>query len=317
MKIIALLPFKNEAWVLKTYLSGVLPIVDEIIAIDDGSTDDSVEILRSANASIFSNTEKALSGWAEHSIRMKLLALGRQHGGTHFVCLDADETFTAPFFENYSQYIKLLRPGQKLSLQWLALWESPHYYRADQSVWSNNFKDFIVCDDGMINHDYAFLGVGRTPGANTGDNWLRVKPEDGAVFHFQNVIGIRNQVKQAWYRCSELIKDPTGFIRINGKYAITLADPSARVAAVPPSWQKNIIIPSDQPNQGAGWQLAEILKWFDQYGANFFEPLQIWHIDELKQEFVRRLGRSPKSISANDQRRSFWQRIRNRIKKLF
>ena len=37
MKVIALLPFKNEEWILPTYLSNVLPIVDEIIALDDNS----------------------------------------------------------------------------------------------------------------------------------------------------------------------------------------------------------------------------------------------------------------------------------------
>ena len=39
MKVIALIPFKNEGWILPTYLSNVLPVVDEIIGIDDGSTD--------------------------------------------------------------------------------------------------------------------------------------------------------------------------------------------------------------------------------------------------------------------------------------
>ena len=41
MKIIALLPFKNEEWILPTFLSNVLPIVDEIISLDDSSTDNS------------------------------------------------------------------------------------------------------------------------------------------------------------------------------------------------------------------------------------------------------------------------------------
>ena len=45
MKVISLLPFKNEEWVLPTYLHSIKRLSDEIIAIDDGSTDNSVKIL--------------------------------------------------------------------------------------------------------------------------------------------------------------------------------------------------------------------------------------------------------------------------------
>ena len=48
MKVIALIPFKNEGWILPTYLSNVLPVVDEIIGIDDGSTDNSRQIMEDA-----------------------------------------------------------------------------------------------------------------------------------------------------------------------------------------------------------------------------------------------------------------------------
>ena len=45
MKIIGLLPFKNEEQFLPLYLKNVLPIVDEIIAIDNDSTDNSRQIM--------------------------------------------------------------------------------------------------------------------------------------------------------------------------------------------------------------------------------------------------------------------------------
>lgn len=45
MKVIALLPFKNEAWILPAYLSSIKQIADEIIALDDGSTDGGDQLL--------------------------------------------------------------------------------------------------------------------------------------------------------------------------------------------------------------------------------------------------------------------------------
>ena len=55
MKVIALLPFKNEEWCLPSYLHNTTKIVDEIIAIDDGSTDNSVKILEDAGAKVYSS----------------------------------------------------------------------------------------------------------------------------------------------------------------------------------------------------------------------------------------------------------------------
>ena len=54
MKVVSLLPFKNEEWVLPSYLYSIKRLSDEIIAIDDGSTDNSVKILESAGAKVYS-----------------------------------------------------------------------------------------------------------------------------------------------------------------------------------------------------------------------------------------------------------------------
>ena len=104
MKVVALLPFKNENWVLPSYLHSVTEIVDEIIAIDDGSIDNSAEILKDAGAKVYSSEKlkNFNSGWSEGSIRAELLKLGRESGATHYVCLDADETFTNPSIQTLS-----------------------------------------------------------------------------------------------------------------------------------------------------------------------------------------------------------------------
>ena len=281
MKIIALLPFKNEEWILPTYLSNVEPIVDEIIAIDDNSTDSSVEILKKSNkVKIYKNDEQLKSGWAEYNIRQKLLSLGREAGGTHFVCLDADETFTTNFVKNFKKIINRLTPGQKLVLQWLALWKSVDHYRDDNSVWSNNYKDFIIYDSPELKHDYAFLGVGRTPGQNNEETWVRLNPKFGAVLHYQFSHWKNFQLKQCWYRCSELIKMPGMEQAINNKYSITLDDPHALVRKMPDEWCVNIPSP-DLDNMKSSWHLNVMKNWFEEYGVEYFEKLNIWHVKEI------------------------------------
>ncbi len=67
MKVIALLPFKNEEWCLPAYLHNTKVIADEIIAIDDGSTDTSIRTLIKAGAKVHSSEKlkNYNSGWSE------------------------------------------------------------------------------------------------------------------------------------------------------------------------------------------------------------------------------------------------------------
>lgn len=313
MKVTALLPFKNEAPFLPTYLSNVLPVVDEIIAVDDNSTDNSAEILTKAGAVVYSarDLQKFSSGWSEGPIRQKTLTAALERGATHLVCLDADETFTSNFVEKAREYIFSLRPGEKLSLQWLALWKSTTHYRDDNTVWSNNWKDFAVCYTG----DYGYntgqhMHHGRTPGLNEdtgGLPWKKVPLEEGGVLHYQFSFFNNFQLKQSWLRCSELIENPNQFHSINQKYYITLLDELYIPQAVavntkmPDSWTKGI--PTLKlPNYDPEWEesnflrenlLPEILEWFEKYGVEFFEPLHIWQVPQLREEFVKKTGRLP------------------------
>lgn len=297
MKIIALLPFKNEEWCLPTYLHNTLKVVDDIIAIDDGSTDNSVKILEDAGVTVYSSEKlrNYKSGWSEGSIRAELLKLGREAGGTHFLCLDADESVSNTFVTLFDQIVAQMNPGDKISMQWLALWKSYTQYRDDQTVWSNNWKDFFFMDRPDLKYNSKqHMHLGRTPvGPNEicQSNWLQLRSEHGTVLHYQFSAYNNFQLKQAWFRCSELIESPGTEAAINSKYSITLLDDNVKLTEMPEEWYIDIPTPKvvnfdpdwKEENFVRGDLLPGIMKYFDEYGVKFFRGLDIWHIPQLKE----------------------------------
>jgi len=293
MKIIALLPIKNEAATLKECLLSLKAVADQIVIIDDGSSDRSREIAEESGCLVYPNSEVAALGWAEHSIRNNLLSIGRSLGGTHFICLDGDEMLSSNFLNGGRAKISALRPGQRMLMRWVTLWRDETQYISGRSAYTDIWKDFIFCDDGRMSHDYAFLGVGRTPGPAGRE--IRLPDNQGVVLHFQFVMWKKNQTKQAWYRCCELVKGDRSPRRINNTYAISLENRKIRLKKVPADWVDGLCLPAGLKNASGRFHLEAINKLFDKYGLEFFEPLQIWHIPELKEEFIKKVGREPKS----------------------
>ena len=296
MKVIALLPVKNEEWCLPAYLHNTLKVVDEIIAIDDGSTDTSIRILLKAGAKVHSSEKlkNYNSGWSEGSIRAELLKLGREAGGTHFVCLDADESFTNPFVPIVKEALNKIQPGHKIAMQWLALWKSYTHYRHDSTVWSNNWKEFIVADHPSLSYDSDMhMHLGRTPVSpdESGDShWLRLPPQYGAVMHFQFAAYNNFQLKQSWFRCSELIQNPGTEAAINSKYSITLLDNNVGLSMMPEQWYEGVPMPTVGFDPEWGLEsfarkdlLPGIMKYFDDYGVEYFKDLDIWHVPQLRE----------------------------------
>ncbi len=288
MKIIALVPVKNEEWILPTYISSMKKIADEIIVLDDNSTDSTPSILKEHNITVISPLENNQVDMSAK--RIELLEEGRKRGGTHFIWLDADESFNTEFLKNGRKRIEKLAKGQKLSLAWITLWKSTNQERLD-SVWKENYKDVIVCDSPEYTFEKRTLSEGRTQGPNT--DLTQVSKEEGVILHFQFTSFNDAQAKQAWYRCIELSEKKKSARRINHTYSIGLETPEVIVQNTPQEWFTDIEIPKQESNK-ASWYIKEIRKMFDAKGILFFEALDIWHIPELNNTFVSAHGHQPK-----------------------
>lgn len=283
---------KNEDWVLPITIPQLKLFADEILCMDGGSTDTTKEYLVSQGVLIRDQDQSNLnySSW-----RNELLAWGRERGGTHFIWLDADECFTTNFLTTYRERFLSMRPGQKLTLQWLCLWKNAHEYRDDASVWSNLYKDFVFCDDGISTFENIKLHENRTPGLNIEENLLRVPCNEGAVLHFQMAAFTRSQIKQVFQRCREYTMKTGSPQRINYKYAETLDVPTSKTKKVPDDWLSGLEGVDTINDTDMSWYNTAILNYFEKNGVEFYEPLQIWHIKKYHDIFIEKVGREPKA----------------------
>jgi glycosyltransferase involved in cell wall biosynthesis len=96
--ITALLPVRNGEPVLKGWLESVQAFADRIIALDDGSTDRTAEILEASPhvAQVLRNPERfSYAGWDDAANRQRLLEAAIDSGEGWVFFLDADERIAA------------------------------------------------------------------------------------------------------------------------------------------------------------------------------------------------------------------------------
>jgi glycosyltransferase involved in cell wall biosynthesis len=258
MNVIALLPVKNEAWILRTTLPQLKRFADHIVVLDGNSTDDTCALVKSYGGSVLRQATNTVnySEW-----RQTLLNKGRELGGTHFVCLDADEAFSSNLIPSFRERLARMKPGQSLVFDWLCLWKDPHQIRNDRSIWSINLKDIVFCDDARANFPPGeLLHEKRTPG--TKDQMIRVPRDEGSVLHFQFVPFQRFQMKQAYQRCREWVMKTASAVNINRKYAMTLDKPYVPCISIPLAWLEGLPHLDALKDQDFGWYYSGIWEYF-------------------------------------------------------
>ncbi len=290
MKIITLVPVKNEAWILKFSLKNFSLFSDEIIILNDNSVDKSKDIIKTfpkARIIDFTESEDVVDMSKRRNI---LLNAGRESGGTHFVFLDADEIFSENFIENIKQIMTSLKSGQTVKLPWITIIENKtelYFNRKEETV----YKDFIFCDDKVSIYRKQNLSEARTPGMQ--QNIITIPFKSGYVIHLQYLASARNKMKQAWYRMNELLQNQRSAARINATYEHTKRKSLKKGFMLRDSFvekNKSLI----EANVSAEHHLDQITGLFKKHGVKRFEHLDIWDIADIKDIFKKDLGRDPK-----------------------
>jgi len=285
MKLIGVMPVRNEQWILGASLPAVLMLVDELIVLDHASADATPRIIaRHAREHPGRVHRVDWSGrhYNEVAVRQRLLEAAREAGGTHVFMIDADEFVSGNQIEPIRAAMRALEPGQGLELPWLAMWESLDHYRDDDSVWTENFQMFAFADrpgveyrplqDGYDMHGQIPRGLDR-PFARP-----IASQREGGVMHLQFANRRRLLAKHVWYKMHDTVRFPGRETpeQLNERYGHMIDASGLATREVENSWWRPYrglrarIRFDDRP-----WHEDEIVRLWREHGPEVFEGLEL------------------------------------------
>ncbi|HXI28978.1 MAG TPA: glycosyltransferase [Vicinamibacterales bacterium] len=292
MKVIALVPVKDEAWVLPQALAALSAFADVVIVADQNSADTSREICRSFPKVVL--IESAESRTCTRA-RWQLLDAARGYDGCNLLwSTDADELVSPSAVSAFVERRRdALKPGTVVQCQYIHLWNGFGDYRVFDTKYGPQWKELALVDDRRMDWNRANVLSLHEPRVPIDGASGTVRADEVAVLHLQWLLGRRTQSRQAWYRCREWL-DGRSAPEINERYAATLPTPSARTSPVPDAWIRDLTMPDLAADREESWTDRDLRRWFGEHGPEHFEPLEIWHIAALRDAFVRKTGREPR-----------------------
>ncbi len=291
MKIIAIMPVRNEAYCLGLTARAILKWVDELVILDHCSTDESrameAEMAFEFRGRVFLCHENDPI-WNEMAHRQSLLDAARKRGATHVVILDADEILTGNLLPDIRSIISQapgyahsvvqlpgynLRGGiEKYHLTgiWGQRWFSVAFKDQEGAGWSGD----------RLHHREPF------------PHWHACQPVPqcaGGVLHLWGASERRLAAKQALYKLTERIRWPEKSTReIDGYYNLGMYSEASKgtgfserwaYAKVPAAWwagYEDLMQYLDVDAEP--WQEAECRKLVEEHGRDKFAGLDLFGV---------------------------------------
>jgi len=296
MKIIGIMPVRNEDWCLGLTLRAALMWCDEVVVLMHACTDESIHIVRQillheAPGRLFVGLRQE-GKWEEMDHRQSLLMAARRLGATHIAIIDADEVLTGNLlderlFQSVRSQISFIQSGFTLQLPWLALPRTIDRY-ITEGTWGHGQQVSMAFKDQPEAHWAARNGYDfhhRNPmGLPAGRFSAPLKAHEGGIMHLQFLSERRLRAKQALYQVTEVLRWPgrKAPAELATMYGRAVYD-SANVATlpVPAEWwapYSHLMKYLDLSEDKEPWQETEVKRLVAEHGREKFAGLDLFGV---------------------------------------
>lgn len=294
MRLIALMPVKNEKWIIERNLNTLVNFCDLIIIADQQSSDGTAEFLKNFSPKVITINNPAR--FHSTKIRWHLLEVSRAYLGNNFIFSpDADEIFSSNILDpNILDQITNQAPGVAVQVPWIQLWRHPLFWRNDASTWANRWMTAGFRDDRRVKYSPILASNDhnwRIPCCRHLQRATKVK-----LLHYQFVLFERMLSKQRWYRVIEAMEHGNAQAqRINHYYGVTRDERRLHLDPVEEDWlsgwRKLGLDLENFEVLPLYWYDVEVLRFFSERGPAYFASLDIWDADwEGKRQLARDQG---------------------------
>ena len=288
MKLIGMMPVRNEDWVLGLSLRVALMWCDEVVVLLHACTDFSEDIARAVGREHPGRvhiTRNMVGTWKEFEHRQDMLDVARAHGATHLAIVDADEVVTGNAVGDLKNYCLSMPAGVIMHLPGYNLRNSVNQYH-ENGVWGNRWFSTAFADDPAL----GWEGEGfhhREPHGRPLRPVRLLEQGLGGVMHLWGASYPRLVAKHACYKLTERILDPSKDVMvIDREYSQAIhgrgAMDNPRVwdyADVPKEWWAPYAHLMEHLYVDAvPWQIAECKRLVEKHGVEITKGLDLFGV---------------------------------------
>ena len=227
MKLVGLMPVRNEAWCLGLTLRAALQWCDEMVVLLHACTDDSARIVDEVDSECSKwrvNILHAAGPWEEMDHRQKMLEYARKECyATHIALIDADEILTGNLLptttlegrlgpRNIRDLIEGVPAGVCMSSPGYNLRGSLDRYHSN-GVWGNRWFSTAFVDDARLSWSGQKFHS-REPRGRELKEWRPIVQGQGGVMHLWGANERRLRAKHALYKVTERLQFPHKLVEL-------------------------------------------------------------------------------------------------------
>jgi Glycosyl transferase family 2 len=307
MKIVGIMPARNEDWCLGLTARAALMWLDALVILEHTCTDNTPDICFDIAAEHEGRVVVLIERnpvWEEMRHRQRMLDAARQLDATHICYIDADEILSGDLLPHIRPIFGALQPSILLQIPWLALRGSLGKVHGSGPWADRQQASFGFMDDPALHWSSASRGGydfhQRQPMGKNLMPWtpLGATSRHSGLMHLQFVSGRRLRAKQAWYKVQEVLRwpgrEPDQIRAVDERYNLAVygqartptADEMSNLektlatAPVDLWWKPYSHLLHHFRPQTKPWQEAEILKAIAEYGPKRFAGLDLFGIGD-------------------------------------